>query len=189
MKTLTVTGLALACLLAIGNVDAKPRTIVDPEAPRALAVEGPVQVQWSDPAQFTELRSSRNRWDAERGDWVVTLAEHLREQADKKLPEGQKLDVTITDIKRAGDYEPWHGPNFNDVRFMRNIYPPRISLQFTLTDSNGQVIDQGERKLVDNGYLFNSSLPSNTDPLRYEKRLLDDWLRRELKDERKTAGL
>lgn len=189
MKTLSVTGLALACLLAAGSVDAKPRTVVDPEAPRALAVEGPVQVQWTDPAQFTELRSSRNRWEAERGDWIVTLAEHLRKQADKKLPEGQKLDVTITDIKRAGDYEPWHGPNLDDVRFMRDIYPPRISLQFTLTDANGQVIDQGERKLVDTGYMFNSSLPSNTDPLRYEKRLLDDWLRRELQDERKTAGL
>jgi hypothetical protein len=77
----------------------------------------------------------------------------------------------------------------DDVRFLRDIYPPRITLQFTLTDANGQVIDQGERRLSDTGYLFNSSLPSNTDPLRYEKRLLDDWLRRELQPERKTAGL
>jgi hypothetical protein len=188
MKTLAVTGLALACLLAVGSADAKPRNVVDPDAPRALTAEGPVQVQWNDPAQFTELRQSRNRWEAQRGDWVETLAEHLRKQASKQLPEGQKLDVTITDIKRAGDYEPWHGPNFNDVRFMRDIYPPRISLQFTVTDASGQVIEQGERKLSDSGYLFNSSLPSNTDPLRYEKRLLDDWVRREFQSDNRTAG-
>lgn len=189
MKTLTITGLALACLLAVGGADAKPRSVADPEAPRALNVEGPVQVQWTDPAQFTELRYSRNRWDAQRGDWVETLAEYLRKQAGKMLPEGQKLDVTITDIKRAGDYEPWHGPRLDDVRIMRDIYPPRISLQFTLTDANGQIISQGERKLSDTGYLLNSSLPSNTDPLRYEKRMLDDWLRRELRNNGSTAGL
>lgn len=189
MKTLTVTGLVLACLLAAGGADAKPRTVSDPQAPRALPAEGPVQVQWTDPAQFTELRYSRNRWDAQRGDWVEDLAEHLRKQASKQLPEGQKLEVTITDIKRAGDYEPWHGPRLDDVRIMRDIYPPRISLQFTLTDANGQVIDQGERKLSDTGYLLNSSLPSNTDPLRYEKRLLNDWVRRELQSDRSTAGL
>ena len=55
------------------------------------------------------------------------------------------MTVTITDIKRAGDYEPWQGPRLDDVRIMRNIYPPRINLQFTVTDAQGQVIDQGER--------------------------------------------
>ena len=188
MKTLTVTGLVLACLLAAGGADAKPRTVSDPEAPHALSAEGPVQVQWTDPTQFTELRYSRNRWDAQRGNWVEDLAEHLRKQASKQLPEGQKLDVTITDIKRAGDYEPWHGPRLDDVRIMRAIYPPRITLQFTLTDANGQVIDQGERKLADTGYLLNSSLPNNTDPLRYEKTMIDRWVRDEFSTPIADAG-
>jgi hypothetical protein len=188
MKTSTLAGLALACLLAAGAAHAGPRTVTASDAPRALPAEGRVQVQWTDPSQFTELRQSRNRWDAERGDWVTQLAEYLRKQADKQLPEGQKLDVTITDIKRAGDYEPWRGPQLDDVRIMRDIYPPRITLQFTLTDANGQVIDQGERKLVDTAYLLNSSMPNDTDPLRYEKRMLNDWLRRELRQNRSAAA-
>lgn len=189
MKTPTLAALALACLLVAGPATARPANVTDPQAPRALAVEGPVQVQWNDPSGFTELRQSHNRWEAERGNWVVNLAEYLRKQASGKLPEGQQMSVTITDIKRAGDYEPWHGPRMDDVRFMRDIYPPRISLQFTLTDAQGQVIDQGERKLVDNAYLYGNTRLSDTDPLRYEKRLLDDWLRRELREDRATAGL
>ncbi|KRG41340.1 hypothetical protein ARC78_11335 [Stenotrophomonas pictorum JCM 9942] len=183
MKTSTLARVALACILAAGTVHAGPRTITAPDAPRALPAEGRVQVQWTDPAQFTELRQSRNRWDAERGDWVTQLAGYLRKQADKQLPAGQQLDVTFTDIKRAGDYEPWRGPRLDDVRIMRDIYPPRITLQFTLTDANGQVIAQGERKLVDTAYLLNSSMPSDTDPLRYEKRMLNDWLRREFRQD------
>lgn len=189
MKTPTFAALALACLLVAGTAAARPANVTDPQAPRALAEEGPVQVQWNDPSGFTELRQSRNRWEAERGNWVVNLAEYLRKQASSKLPEGQQMAVTITDIKRAGDYEPWHGSRMDEVRFMRDIYPPRISLQFTLTDAQGRVIDQGERKLVDNAYLYGNTRLSDTDPLRYEKRLLDDWLRRELRDDPATAGL
>lgn len=190
MRTSIFTALALACLLAAGATQAAPRTVTASDAPRALPAEGRVQVQWTDPSQFTELRQSRNRWESERGDWIVQLAEYLRKQADKQLPAGQTLDVTITDIKRAGDYEPWRGPQLSEVRFMRDIYPPRISLQFTLSDAHGQVIDQGERKLVDTAYLYGGTTRlSDSDPLRYEKRLLDDWLRRELRNNRAAAGL
>ena len=179
----------IAVLAAAPGAQARPPLVTDASVPRELPGDGPVQVRWTDPAEFTELRQSRNRWDAERGDWVVDLAEYLRKQASSKLPEGQQMTVTITDIKRAGDYEPWQGPRLDDVRIMRNIYPPRINLQFTVTDAQGQVIDQGERKLVDNAYLYGATRLSDTDPLRYEKRLLDDWLRRELREDRATAGL
>ena len=190
MKIPALATFALVGLFAAGAASAGPtRNVTDPAAPRALPAEGPVQVQWTDPANFTELRHSRNRWEAQRGNWVNTLANHLRTRAARQLPDGQQLAVTITDIKRAGDYEPWHGLQMQDVRFMRDIYPPRVSLQFTLTDAQGQVIDQGERKLVDSSYLYGGTRLSDTDPLRYEKRLLDDWLRRELRQDHDVAGL
>jgi len=84
------------------------------------------------------------------------------------------------DIKRAGDYEPWHGPRGSDIRIMRDIYPPRITLQYTLKDASGRIVDEGEAKLSDTGYLHNLGLKSDSDPLRYEKRLIDDWVKREL---------
>jgi hypothetical protein len=170
---------ALSCLLLlVGSASAAPRTVTDPKAPRALTGESPVQVKWTDPAQFTEIRASSNRFEAQSGNWVQQLADYLRRSASKRLPPGQTLEVEITDIKRAGDFEPQHGPRSNDIRIMRDIYPPRITLNFTLRDASGGVVSQGEEKLIDMNYLGNTGLLSNSDPLRYEKRMLDDWLRR-----------
>src|SRR3546814_16384748 len=81
--------------------------------------------------QFTEIRRSGNRREARRGDWVHDLAEYLRKRARDRLPDGQRLEVTITDITRAGNYEPWRGISADSIRFMRDIYPPRITRDFT----------------------------------------------------------
>jgi hypothetical protein len=101
-RTSLIAG-ALAGLLLIGSASAAPRTVTDPQAPRALKAEGPVQVMWTDPAQFTEIRLSNNRFEAERGDWVQQLAKYVQTTASKALQPGQTLEVTFTDIKRAGD--------------------------------------------------------------------------------------
>jgi hypothetical protein len=118
---------------------------------------------------------------------VKQLADYLQQRAGTQLAPGQRLQVELTDIKRAGDYEPWHGPQWNDVRVMRDIYPPRISLNFTLYGADGQVLEQGERKLLDSSYLMNSAIGLNNDPLRYEKRMLDDWLRRQFREQAAVA--
>ena len=172
--------LALALLLA-ATVDASPRNVTDADAPRSLESAGPVSVDWTDPAQFSEVCYSANRRESRRGNWVEQLARHLRETAARQLPAGQTLRVTLTDIRRAGSYEPWHGPDLQDTRVIRDLYPPRITLQFTRLDARGEVLDQGERKLVDPGFLTGSTRIGESDPLRYEKKMLDDWLRREIR--------
>jgi hypothetical protein len=180
MKGSLSTVLLLAGMLAVGSVAAAPRTVTAPDAPRALQADGPVSVKWDDPAKFTEIRQTTNRFEAERGDWVQQLARYVQTSAAKPLQPGQTLDVTLVDIKRAGDYEPWHGPRGSDIRIMRDIYPPRITLQYTLKDASGRIIDEGDARLSDSGYLHNIGLRSDTDPLRYEKRLIDDWVKRQL---------
>lgn len=182
MKT-PLASLLLASLLACSAVAvAAPRTVTDPQAPRALQDDGPVSVRWNDPATFTELRTSLNRFEAERGNWVEQLARHVRTAAGRTLAPGQTLQVTLVDVERAGEYEPWHGANARDVRIMRDIYPPRMTLQYTLKDADGQVVDQGETTLRNIGYLQSGvRLQSSSDPLRYEKDLIDQWVRRDLR--------
>src|SRR3546814_17584424 len=62
---------------------------------------------------------------------------------------GQRLEVTITHIARTGNYEPWHGINADSIRFMRDVYPPRITLDFKLVGADGNVLPQGTRSLSD----------------------------------------
>ncbi len=163
-------------------------TVTDPKQPRSLPEEGPVSVSWTDPAQFSEIRNSGNRWEAERGDWVRQLAQYARTSAAKQLAPGEKLEITITDIQRAGRYEPWRGPNMQHVRMVRDIYPPRLSLNYTLYDANGQVIAQNERKLSDTAFLMGGAPLNDSDSLRYEKRMIDDWTRRDLRAQRVANG-
>lgn len=180
MNRSLATALLLAGALVAGSASAAPRTVTAPDAPRALQADGPVSVKWEDPARFTEIRQSTNRFEAERGDWVQQLARYIQTTAAKPLQPGQTLEVTLVDIKRAGDYEPWHGPNGRDIRIMRDIYPPRITLRYTLKDAQGRIASEGDARLSDSGYLHNLGLKSESDPLRYEKRLIDDWVKREL---------
>ena len=171
-----------AALLATSMASAKVRNVTDPDAPRSLPAEGPVAVQWTDPAQFTDLKFSGNRWEAARGNWVFQLAEHVRDAAAKRLPEGDRLEVTITDIGRAGRYEPWHGARMQDVRIMRDVYPPSMKLEFRQYGADGQVVAEGARELRDMGYLMSAgTLPGTSDSLRFEKRMIDDWARTEFR--------
>ena len=66
-----------------------------------------------------------------------------------------------------------------DARIIRDIYPPRMDLSFKLIGSNGEVLREGSRKLRNLGYLQSGMMrPTDTDPLRYDKALIDSWLRR-----------
>ena len=173
--------LILAVLLATATATAKVRNVTDPDAPRSLPDEGPVAVQWADPSEFTDLKFSGNRWRASQGNWVYQLAEHLRESAAKRLPEGDRLEVTITDIGRAGRYEPWHGVTMQDVRILRDIYPPSMKLQFRHYGADGRLLAEGSREMRDTGYLMGPTNLGSHDNLYYEKRMIDQWLRDELR--------
>ncbi len=174
--------LLAAALTAIAAPVLARNDVTDPERPRSLDGDSPVAVQWRDPAAFSDIRLSTNRWEARRGDWVVQLAEHVRARAERVLPPGSTMDVTIRDIRRAGMYEPWRGAQMDHVRIIKDHYPPRIDLDFVLRDPGGAVVAEGTRELRDMGFLNRASSTMSNDALRYEKQLIDDWLRRELRD-------
>jgi hypothetical protein len=121
-----------------------------------------IEVVFQDPEKFADVKEM--------------IKEHLERLAPSFVPEGHKLSVTFTDIDMAGDFEPWRA-NASDVRIVRDIYPPRIDLSYTLTDASGAVVKEGKRALRDLAFQMNISPIGQNEPLRYEKRLLEDWLR------------
>ena len=151
-------------------------------ADKPLPADSSVKVVFDHPEKYADVKDSGFDNDNERGreHYLPLLKEHLEQTAGRRLAPGQKLTVTFTDIDLAGDFEPWRGMQFNDVRIVKDIYVPRLTFTFQLTDEGGRVVKEGERKLTDLGFQSRITGGFRDDPLRYEKSMLDDWLREEL---------
>jgi hypothetical protein len=141
-------------------------------------VPGRITVAFLEPARFTDLRDRAWR-ENDPELYLPPLREHLEAKARRFVPPGCVLAITFTDIDLAGDFEPWRGPRWDDVRVVRDLYPPRLELTFRLTDADGHVVQEGRRELRDLAFLMKLPLAFPDDTLRHEKALLDDWLDRE----------
>ena len=181
VKSLTTRTLLLAFGIASASfaMSAQPRD----------AASSPVPVTWTNPADFSEAKEMYGTGLGRESpdEWLGDLAKHVRYRAERVLPSGDSLQVTFTNVQRAGTYEPWRGPRWYDVRIIKSIYPPSINLRFTLMDASGGVVHEGARELRDPAFLQRGIL-NETDPLRFEKRLLDDWLRSEFPDAGNARG-
>lgn len=175
MKTTRIFFLSALVLLGAG-------------AARALdTVKGPAQVDvvYFEREKFTDVRDGEFATDKGRDYTLDTLKEYLTKRAARGLLPGQKLAITITDVDLAGDYEPWRGPQWSDVRIVKDIYPPRIAFMFRLTDADGTVLKEGKRDIRDMAFMMKITMTFRDDPLRHEKTLLDDWLSDEFRPSRK----
>ena len=168
MKTaLRFASLALVAALAVPALRAAPAA--------------PVSVVFDHPEKFVDVRDTWSDHDNERGSerYLPPLREHLEKVAARRLPAGQQLTITFTDLDLAGDFEPWRGIQFQDVRVVKELYIPRMTFQYKVTDASGAVVKSGERKLLDMGFQMRITSAFRDDPLRYEKAMLDDWLGQE----------
>lgn len=145
-------------------------------APSA-AQKNQVEVIFDQPEKFTDVKDSQFGSDKGRDGYLALLKEYLQERAPRYLAEGQVLKLTFADIDMAGDFEPWRGAEYNDVRIVKDIYPPRMSFSYKLVDTSGSVVKEGSEKLIDMSFQMNASAINASDSLRYEKAMLDNWLR------------
>jgi hypothetical protein len=143
--------------------------------------ESRVSILFVKPDEFTDVKESAFGSEPERVALLGEIQKFTRETAETLLPEAFRLEIKITNIDMAGDYEPWRGPQFLDVRIVKDIYPPRMDLEFRLLDADGKVVKEGRRDLRDLAFMMKLSILPNTDRLRHEKELLRDWLNEELR--------
>ena len=146
--------------------------------PALAAAQPVVEVKFGDLAKFGDLRVSVGTTDQERQHLADVLKRHIEAAAPARLPPDMRLAVTITDVDMAGEYPPVTGPLSRDIRLVKDVYPPRIDLDFRLMRADGSVEREGRRELRDAGFLWSQS-PLTRDTLAFEKGLLDAWLQRE----------
>lgn len=166
-----------AAALLLAGLAAAPWAQAQDTAPAGASERVSVELGAFD--QMTEVRRLRGqpRRSAEQG--IRSLARWLESQAAPRVPADQRLHVTLVDVDLAGDYEPGASIDMQDVRVVKDIYPPRIEIRWAFSDAAGEVLREGEGTLRDPGFMTVGGV-IDSDTLRYEKRLLRDWLRRVL---------
>jgi hypothetical protein len=139
-----------------------------------------VQVTWAPAEQLTEVKDNpiRRGW-MRTEEWQKSLSDRLRKRADGLLPAGQRLEVSIDDLHLAGSFEPWRRTSLDEARILKDIYPPWMNLHYKLIASDGSTIRESAAKLRDSAYLQRAVPFNESDPLRYDKRMIDEWLWRE----------
>jgi hypothetical protein len=137
------------------------------------------KVVFDHPEKFTDVRDAYVPSDSGRDAILSRLRNYLADKADMLLPEGYGLTVTFSDIDLAGDFEPWRGAQWTDVRIIKPIYPPRLVFTYSVTDPSGRVVKKGSENILDMTFQMRLLTPYDTsnDTLAYEKDILNDWAR------------
>jgi Protein of unknown function (DUF3016) len=167
MKTSTLlpflAGLALVALPATraANANARPDNVT---------------VIFQDQDKFSDVFESGTNHTSTY--FLDQLRDCLVENASPLLAAGQKLVITVTDVDLAGETR-FNQPH--QIRVMREIYYPRVTLQFQLLGADGQVLKEGERHLRDQDYMLQAGRPGSSEPLFYDKQMLKGWVQREFK--------
>lgn len=170
MKTTSLL-LFLPCLLFLGACASVGGLSDGPADDR-------VQINFENPANFTDVKA--RSMDDVSEDYLADLRRHLERRAHSYLAPNQTLAMTFTDLDMAGEFEPWR-LNARDVRLIKSIYPPRAEFTWVLSDENGTIVREGRERLVDMSFDLRAGLNFGSDPLYYEKQMLDDWMRRTLR--------
>lgn len=174
MKTIPTLLVSVGLLTSVAAMHAAEKT---------EAKASPVAVNFFQPEKFTDVRDSMMGSEKGRDAILEELRRFIVKRAESLLPPGHTLTITFLDVDLAGDYEFWRGPNMQDVRIVKDVYPPRFLFRFEIKDDTGQVLKDGERRLTDLAFMQRLTL-DRQDPLRYEKDLLGDWVRSELRRKR-----
>ena len=158
---------AIAFLLLVGCAAAAP---VDESFSR-------ISVIFVEPEKFIDARRAE-MGPTSRG-ILTDLEKFIIAAGARYLPEDMQLNIRVTNIDLAGDFELFRGPQADQVRIIKGLYPPHIVLEFEVVDGAENVVKSGKRELTDINYQLRAVYPRE-DYLRYEKDILRDWLRAEL---------
>ena len=143
---------------------------------------GTVTVSFVNAPGFSDAGATR--WD--EGADLRALARHLEALGQRHLPPEQVLRVEILDVDLAGTVRPSRQAG-RDLRIVRGGADwPRISLRYTL-EVSGKPLLSGEEWLADMNYSHGFVGDRGSDPLHYEKNMLDVWFKARFV-ERRAAG-
>ena len=150
----------------------------DAEEPRDIQA-GTVSVTTANPATFTPAPGEVAESKAARAAWVEALCEHIADKIAASLPDGERVEVRISDIRRVaampGAGRTSSSSSNSSEPGGQDVVPPRIVLSFKRLSPKGKVLQTASRTLQDSSLQLKGRRYTG-DKLRYEKALVDDWV-------------
>ncbi len=133
-------------------------------------------VEFLEPENYTDFRTSEFGGPSEQSALQQEMRKKIERVAERYVPPGYHLTLRFRDIDMAGDFEPWRGPRLDDVRIVRDIYPPRMDVEYEIVRNDGEVVASGQKKISDMNHMQRIRLRT-TDQLERETELVSDLIR------------
>ncbi|QLE87047.1 MULTISPECIES: DUF3016 domain-containing protein [Shewanella] len=165
-------------LLFVGALASVNVAVAEEAKPDPVTEVGQVKITWQDPSSYRDVKAAsdiQSRYEQRTFD---NLTKELSKQVEKRFQPNQKLELVVTDVDLAGDVRPTFGATMNDIRVIKDIYPPRMNFSYQVLEGD-KVIMAGDEKLTDLGFMHKVGRMDDK-PLRYEYRLMEDWLKKSI---------
>lgn len=143
-----------------------------------ITEDGVVKITWQKVDNFRDVKAVGDIQSRYELRTFETLTKSLNKTASKAFKPNQKLEMVVTDVDLAGDVRPTFGATPNDIRVVKDLYPPRMTFSYKVLEGE-QVIVAGDEKLRDMGFMQTVGV-TNDKPLRYEIKMLDEWLKKSI---------
>ena len=147
----------------------------------AHAQAADVRVHWLHPEKFTDIRAGNQSQDDFTAHVIKELNLVITDLA-KKMPDGLTWNVNVTDLDLAGDVHPMARMGGHEIRIIKDLYWPRMSLNYTVTDQKGAVVAEGKDDISDMNFLSGAYLIPMTSDFKYEEKMLRTWFTRQQRD-------
>lgn len=141
---------------------------------------GELKIEWDSPEDFRDADYYFNGGKKSKEIVLNNLERYFTKEANRRFPDGYILEMKVTELDLAGDFEPWNNSSFSDVRIIKDIYPVIIEFDYRLVDADGNVVSEGSKRLRD--MMIPKSLSAQftgrSELYPYVKTLVRDWMRK-----------
>ena len=147
-----------------------------------LLAAGSSRVTWLPPEQYTDVKSSDGNQEEFLARTLKLLETEILKQAKKYLPDGQSIEISVTDLDLAGDLRMTGArQGHSDVRLVKDIYPAKMQFHYRVLDASGQVLEEDDANLRSRMPSGSSIRASSNKPLSIERKMISNWFKTRFK--------
>jgi len=173
MRNVTASWLLVPALMVFSGATLAQKSTAE-------TAETKVEITWQDPKSYTDVRPSNESRKSFRNRVFKSLDEYFNKLAEA-LPEGQTLEVTVTDLDLAGQVWPTMRAGAFDIRIIDTVYIPRMEFSYQLKEGD-KVVKSADVKIKEMAFMNRISRARSNDPFRYEKDMIKRWFDDEFED-------